>query len=192
MSIQIVIYDMQEFSRTVSEAEGTTVRCWHESCPLSPPVLHVGRKFSAGQGCLFVEASAKTSVGVRETFLEVVEKVRLHSNCQLIHPAARINDLVYPRFLIPQSCGIPPRRRRQERPQDHGLCPAISLSQTQTVLLKRTAVHVPVELHEHLRGQSRTIRRGWCYLHKALRVYPDSCRTYPSYLICYIYTHEII
>lgn len=35
----------------------------------------LGRKFAESQGCLFVEASAKTNVGVREAFLEVVEKV---------------------------------------------------------------------------------------------------------------------
>ncbi|KAF8512991.1 putative ras-related protein rab-18 [Gautieria morchelliformis] len=45
----------KEFSRTVSEEEG--------------------RKFAESQGALFVEASAKTSVGVKEAFLEVVSKI---------------------------------------------------------------------------------------------------------------------
>jgi hypothetical protein len=45
----------QEFSRAVTEDEG--------------------RKFAERTGCLFLEASAKTNVGVRETFLELVEKV---------------------------------------------------------------------------------------------------------------------
>ncbi|KIJ31441.1 hypothetical protein M422DRAFT_70853 [Sphaerobolus stellatus SS14] len=45
----------KEFSRAVSEAEG--------------------RKFAESQGCLFLEVSAKTNVGVREAFMEVVEKI---------------------------------------------------------------------------------------------------------------------
>lgn len=47
----------QEFSRAVTEDEG--------------------RKFAERTGCLFLEASAKTNVGVRETFLELVENVCL-------------------------------------------------------------------------------------------------------------------
>jgi Ras-related protein Rab-18 len=46
---------MQEFSRSVSEEEG--------------------RKYAERLGILFVEASAKTSVGVQEAFSEVVQKV---------------------------------------------------------------------------------------------------------------------
>ncbi|GJJ14217.1 Ras- protein Rab-18 [Clathrus columnatus] len=45
----------KEYSRVVSEVEG--------------------RKFAESQGCLFVEASAKTNIGVPEAFLEVVEKI---------------------------------------------------------------------------------------------------------------------
>ncbi|KAF8530046.1 ras-domain-containing protein [Hysterangium stoloniferum] len=47
--------NLLEFSRAVSEAEG--------------------RKFAESQGSLFLEVSAKTNIGVREAFLEVVEKV---------------------------------------------------------------------------------------------------------------------
>lgn len=50
---------LQEYSRHVSEEEG--------------------RKFAERQGCLFVEASAKTAVGVEETFVDLVEKVRVVS-----------------------------------------------------------------------------------------------------------------
>jgi Ras-related protein Rab-18 len=46
---------MQEFSRQVSTAEGA--------------------EFAEKMGSLFIEASAKTSVGVREAFQEVVEKI---------------------------------------------------------------------------------------------------------------------
>ncbi|CCA71547.1 probable Ras-related protein Rab-18 [Serendipita indica DSM 11827] len=45
----------KEFSRAVSEDEG--------------------RKFAQRNGCLFLEASAKTNVGVREAFQELVEKI---------------------------------------------------------------------------------------------------------------------
>jgi len=34
-----------------------------------------GRKFAGRHGCLFIEASAKTAVGVRETFVDLVEKI---------------------------------------------------------------------------------------------------------------------
>ncbi|KIM31362.1 hypothetical protein M408DRAFT_327599 [Serendipita vermifera MAFF 305830] len=45
----------KEFSRAVTEDEG--------------------RKFAERTGCLFVEASAKTNIGVREAFMELVEKI---------------------------------------------------------------------------------------------------------------------
>ncbi|KAH7108334.1 ras-domain-containing protein [Auriculariales sp. MPI-PUGE-AT-0066] len=45
----------KEFSRTVSRDEGA--------------------KFADRMGCLFMEASAKTATGVREAFVEVVEKI---------------------------------------------------------------------------------------------------------------------
>lgn len=45
----------KEYSRAVTEAEG--------------------REFADKMGTLFVEASAKTAIGVRETFLELVDKV---------------------------------------------------------------------------------------------------------------------
>jgi Ras-related protein Rab-18 len=46
---------LQEYSRQVPTAEGAA--------------------FAARTGCLFVEASAKTAVGVTETFSEVVERI---------------------------------------------------------------------------------------------------------------------
>lgn len=46
---------IQEFSRAVTNAEG--------------------EKFAKQMGSLFIEASAKTNVGVREAFLDLVEKV---------------------------------------------------------------------------------------------------------------------
>jgi len=45
----------KEFSRAVSEEEG--------------------RRFAERNGCLFLEASAKTNIGVREAFLELVERI---------------------------------------------------------------------------------------------------------------------
>ncbi|PVF94066.1 putative ras-related protein rab-18 [Serendipita vermifera] len=45
----------KEFSRAVTEDEG--------------------KKFADRMGCLFVEASAKTNIGVREAFLELVQKI---------------------------------------------------------------------------------------------------------------------
>jgi len=34
-----------------------------------------GAAFAAKMGCMFVESSAKTAVGVRETFRDVVERI---------------------------------------------------------------------------------------------------------------------
>jgi Ras-related protein Rab-18 len=37
-----------------------------------------GAAYAAKMGCLFVESSAKTAVGVRETFRDVIERIVLN------------------------------------------------------------------------------------------------------------------